>query len=125
MEAIVDFIYDAFFSSLRLIRRNKMESDSKRIFIFIYLLILFIYFFILIYSYKTQTTISYSQFFIQKGDYEEYMTFGFLIENNWTNKIFIEAYDSNNNKIFIKDTCDENLNLITNSDINLTEKKKL
>ena len=50
MEAIVDFIDDAFFSSLRLIRRNKMESDSKRIFIFIYLLILFIYFFILIYS---------------------------------------------------------------------------
>ena len=51
------------------------------------------------------------------------MTFGFLIENNWTNKIFIEAYDSNNNKIFIKDTCDENLNLITNSDVNLTKQR--
>ena len=51
------------------------------------------------------------------------MTFGFLIENNWTNKIIIEAYDSNNNKIFIKDTCDENLDLITNSDVNLTKQR--
>jgi hypothetical protein len=51
------------------------------------------------------------------------MTFGFLIEKNWTNKIIIEAYDSNNNKIFINDTCDENLNLITNSDVNLTKQR--
>ena len=112
-----------FFSSLRFISRNKLESNSKRIFIFIYLLILFIYLFILIYSYKTQSTISYSQFFIQKEDYEENMTFGFLIENNWTYQIIIKAFDSYNKPIFINNTCDENLNLLTNSDLNLTQKR--
>jgi len=123
MDCITDFIDDAFFSSSRFIRRNKIKSDSKRIFIFIYLLILFIYLFIIICSYRTQSTLSYSQFFIQKEDYEENMTFGFLIENNWTNKIIIEAFDSYNNPIFINNTCDENLNLLTNSDLNLTQNK--
>jgi hypothetical protein len=93
MDSIIDFIDDNLFASSRLIRRNKMKSDSKRIFIFIYLLILFIYLFIIIYSYKTQSKISYTESFIQKGDYEENMTFGFLIENNWTNKIIIEVLD--------------------------------
>ena len=51
------------------------------------------------------------------------MTFGFLIENNWTDKINIELFDSNNNPIFNNDTCDENLNLLTNDEVNLTQNR--
>ena len=48
------------------------------------------------------------------------MTFGFLIENNWTDKINIELFDSDNKPIFDNDACDENLNL----KVNLTQKRR-
>ena len=51
------------------------------------------------------------------------MTFGFFIDYNWTNKMIIELFDSDNNPIFNNDTCDEYLNLLTNDEVNLTQKR--
>ena len=120
---IIDLIDDAFFYSSRLIKTKKMESDSKKIFILIYLLIFLIYLYYLAYSYKIQSKISFSQLFIQEEDYEQSMTFGFFIDYNWTNKMIIELFDSDNNPIFNNDTCDEYLNLLTNDEVNLTQKR--
>lgn len=120
---ILDLIDDAFLSSSRIVKTHKMESVSKRIFIFIYLLTFLIFLYFLLFSYKLQSKISFSQLFIQDEDYEQSMTFGFLIENNWTDKINIELFDSNNNPIFNNDTCDENLNLLTNDEVNLTQNR--
>ena len=120
---IIDLIDDAFFYSSRLIKTKQMESDSKKIFILIYLLIFLIYLYYLAYSYKIQSKISFSQLFIQEEDYEQSMTFGFFIDYNWTNKMIIELFDSDNNPIFNNDTCDEYLNLLTNDEVNLTQKR--
>ena len=121
---MLDLIDDAFFYSSRLIKIKKMESDSRKIFILIYLLIFLIYLYYLSYSYKTQSKIAFSQLFIQEEDYEQSMTFGFFVDYNWTDKIIIELFDSDNNPIFNNDTCDENLNLLTNDEVNSTQKRR-
>jgi len=120
---LIDFIDDALFYSSRIVKTKKFESGSKTIFILIYLLTVLIYLYYLSYSYRTQSNISFSQLFIQEEDYEQSMTFGFFIDNNLTDKIIIELFDSNNNLIFNNDTCDENLNLLTDNEVNLTQKR--
>jgi len=120
---ILDLIDDAFFYSSRLIKKKKMESDSRKIFILIYLLFFLIYLYYLSFSYKIQSKISFSQLFIQEEDYEQSMTFGFFLDYNWTDKIIIELFDSDNNPIFNNDTCDENINLLADNEVNLTQKR--
>jgi len=120
---LIDFIDDALFYSSRLVKTKKFESGSKTIFILIYLLTVLIYLYYLSYSYRTQSNISFSQLFIQEEDYEQSMTFGFFIDNNLTDKIIIELFDSNNNLIFNNDSCDENLNLLADNEVNLTQKR--
>ena len=120
---LIDFIDDAFFYSSRLIKTKKFESGSKTVFILIYLLTVLIYLYYLSYSYKTQSNISFSQLSIQVEDYEQSMTFGFFIDNNLTDKIIIKLFDSDNNPIFNYDTCDENLNLLADNEVNLTQKR--
>ena len=96
---IIDLIDDFSLSSSRIILTHKMKSISKNIFILIYVLTFLIFLHFLSFSYKSQSKISFSQLFIQDEDYEQKMTFGFLIENNWTDKINIELFNSNNNPI--------------------------
>ena len=120
---IIDLIDDFSLSSSRIILTHKMKSISKNIFILIYVLTFLIFLHFLSFSYKSQSKISFSQLFIQDEDYEQKMTFGFLIENNWTDKINIELFDSNNNPIFNNDACDEILNLLTNNKMKLTQKR--
>lgn len=120
---LIDFIDDALFYSSRLVKTKKFESGSRTIFILIYLLTVLIYLYYLSYSYRTQSNISFSQLFIQEEDYEQSMTFGFVIDNNLTDKIIIELFDSDNNPIFNYDTCDENLNLLADNEVNLTQKR--